>query len=191
MAVAFSALFRKPVRVTNIRAGRSNPGLRPQHLTGMNLVRDICGGRLVNAVIGSTEIELHPGPIRGGLFAADTGTAGHCSCEIETQSQDRSGFEIHAGDSYASHGSSSSGHGGHGKGITFTIGGGDHHGGGGHHDYGVSPMGVIKNLFLPFLPKPKVNLNGRVVFGVVLEKGVGLGHNQHGQQHHHAVAYHH
>ncbi|XP_075730960.1 RNA 3'-terminal phosphate cyclase isoform X3 [Rhipicephalus microplus] len=76
MAVAFSALFRKPVHVTNIRAGRSNPGLRPQHLTGINLVRDICGGRLVNAVIGSTEIELYPGPIRGGVFSADTGTAG-------------------------------------------------------------------------------------------------------------------
>uniref|UniRef100_A0A131Z513 RNA 3'-terminal phosphate cyclase n=1 Tax=Rhipicephalus appendiculatus TaxID=34631 RepID=A0A131Z513_RHIAP len=76
MAVAFSALFRKPVRVTNIRAGRSNPGLRPQHLTGINLVRDICGGRLVNAVIGSTEIELYPGSIRGGHFSADTGTAG-------------------------------------------------------------------------------------------------------------------
>ncbi|XP_075724734.1 uncharacterized protein LOC119180119 isoform X3 [Rhipicephalus microplus] len=113
----------------------------------------------------------------------------HPASESAFPNKDRSGFEIHAGDSYASHGSGSSGHGGHGKGITFTIGGGDH--GGGHHDYGVSPMGVIKNLFLPFLPKPKVNLNGRVVFGVVLEKGVGLGHNQHGQQHHHAVAYHH
>ncbi|XP_054931569.1 uncharacterized protein Rtca isoform X4 [Dermacentor andersoni] len=28
MAIAFSALFQKPVRVINIRAGRSNPGLR-------------------------------------------------------------------------------------------------------------------------------------------------------------------
>ncbi|XP_075557132.1 uncharacterized protein LOC142589560 isoform X2 [Dermacentor variabilis] len=114
----------------------------------------------------------------------------HPASESAFPNKDRSGFEIHAGDSYASHGSSSGGHGGgHGKGITFTIGGGDHQSP--HHDYGVSPMGVIKNLFLPFLPKPKVNLNGRVVFGVVLEKGVGLGHNQHGQQHHHAVAYHH
>lgn len=76
MAIAFSALFRKPVRVINIRAGRSNPGLRPQHLTGINLVRDICGGHLENAFIGSTEVVLYPGPIRGGEFSADTGTAG-------------------------------------------------------------------------------------------------------------------
>ncbi|KAH9366498.1 hypothetical protein HPB48_018087 [Haemaphysalis longicornis] len=76
MAIAFSALFRKPVRVINIRAGRSNPGLRPQHLTGITLVKDICGGRLEQAFIGSTEVTLYPGPIRGGDFSADTGTAG-------------------------------------------------------------------------------------------------------------------
>ncbi|CAN7998708.1 unnamed protein product, partial [Ixodes hexagonus] len=49
---------------------------RPQHLTGLKLVRDICGGRLENAAIGSTEVTFHPGPIRGGEFSADTGTAG-------------------------------------------------------------------------------------------------------------------
>ncbi|CAN8002368.1 unnamed protein product, partial [Ixodes hexagonus] len=115
----------------------------------------------------------------------------HPSSESAYPHKDRSGFEIHAGDSYGGHSASSGGGSGHGKGITFTIGGGHGDGGGHHHhDYGVSPMGVIKNLFLPFLPKPKVNLNGRVVFGVVLEKGVGLGHNQHGH-HQHAVAYHH
>lgn len=76
MAIAFSTLFRKPVRVWNIRAGRSSPGLRPQHLSGLKLVRDICGGRLENAAIGSTEVTFYPGPIRGGEFTADTGTAG-------------------------------------------------------------------------------------------------------------------
>ncbi|XP_067126378.1 uncharacterized protein [Centruroides vittatus] len=70
------------------------------------------------------------------------------------------------------------------KGVTITFGsnqggygGSDYHSHGGHH---VEPFSVIKSLFLPFLPKPKVNLNGRVVFGVVLEKGVGLGGNKGG-----------
>lgn len=76
MAIAFSALFRKPVRIINIRAGRSNPGLRPQHLTGVQLVKDICNGHLENAFVGSTEITFFPGPIRGGDFKASTGTAG-------------------------------------------------------------------------------------------------------------------
>jgi hypothetical protein len=34
MALSFSVLRQIPVRVFNIRAGRSNPGLRAQHLKG-------------------------------------------------------------------------------------------------------------------------------------------------------------
>ncbi|GFU28221.1 uncharacterized protein NPIL_152931 [Nephila pilipes] len=37
------------------------------------------------------------------------------------------------------------------------------------------PVNVIKSFFLPFLPKPRLNMNARVVFGVVLDKGMGLG----------------
>ena len=37
-AVALSCLLRKPITVTNIRGNRSNPGLRPQHLTGKQLL---------------------------------------------------------------------------------------------------------------------------------------------------------
>ncbi|KFM81883.1 hypothetical protein X975_07831, partial [Stegodyphus mimosarum] len=37
------------------------------------------------------------------------------------------------------------------------------------------PVNVIKSFFLPFLPKPRLNMNARVVFGVVLDKGVGVG----------------
>lgn len=72
------------------------------------------------------------------------------------------------------------------KGITITFGSNHGHGHGGYggdyhsHGHHVEPFSMIKSLFLPFLPKPKVNLNGRVVFGVVLEKGVGLGGNKGG-----------
>jgi len=34
MALAFSVLKQLPIRVFSIRAGRSNPGLRAQHLKG-------------------------------------------------------------------------------------------------------------------------------------------------------------
>lgn len=37
------------------------------------------------------------------------------------------------------------------------------------------PVSVIKSFFLPFLPKPRLNMNARVVFGVVLDKGMGIG----------------
>lgn len=40
------------------------------------------------------------------------------------------------------------------------------------------PVSVIKSFFLPFLPKPRLNMNARVVFGVVLDKGMGIGGNK-------------
>lgn len=47
------------------------------------------------------------------------------------------------------------------------------------------PVSVIKSFFLPFLPKPRLNMNARVVFGVVLDKGMGLGGNKKDAGHRH------
>lgn len=76
ISVSLSAIKRIPIRVYNIRAGRSTPGLRPQHIAGLQLVRDICQGTLKGDYIGSTEIYFNPGPIRGGEYRADPQTAG-------------------------------------------------------------------------------------------------------------------
>jgi RNA 3'-terminal phosphate cyclase (ATP) len=35
---ALSAILGVPIRIHSIRAGRSTPGLRPQHLTGNNFL---------------------------------------------------------------------------------------------------------------------------------------------------------
>lgn len=66
------------------------------------------------------------------------------------------------------------------KGLTLHFGGGPMAGGG---QLMTSPVGIFKTLLLPLLPKPRVNLNGKVVFGVVLEKGVGFGKQQKKQPH--------
>lgn len=76
MSMAFSALLKKPIRVFNIRAGRSTPGLRPQHLAGLTLVRDLSLGELEGANVGSTEIVFHPSLLKQGKYFADPGTAG-------------------------------------------------------------------------------------------------------------------
>ncbi|XP_022249974.1 protein BNI1-like [Limulus polyphemus] len=55
------------------------------------------------------------------------------------------------------------------KGLSVHIGGG----GGSHGGY--SPIGSLTSLLLPSLGRPKSNLKGRMVFGVVLDKGVQLG----------------
>jgi hypothetical protein len=61
---------------------------------------------------------------------------------------------------------------GHDKGLSIGLGGGPSSGGA---QLITSPMGIFKSLLLPLLPRPRMNLNGKVVFGVVLEKGVGFG----------------
>lgn len=73
---SLSCIFGASIKVNNIRAGRSTPGLRPQHLSGLEMVRDLCQGHLDGAEIGSTEIAFTPGKIKGGNHVADTRTAG-------------------------------------------------------------------------------------------------------------------
>ncbi|GAB1605497.1 RNA 3'-terminal phosphate cyclase-like [Argonauta hians] len=75
-AIAFSCVLRRPVRVWNIRAGRSHAGLRSQHMTGIKLINAMCNGRLEGATIGSTEITFYPATIQSGQYEADTQTAG-------------------------------------------------------------------------------------------------------------------
>ncbi|CAL1535566.1 unnamed protein product [Lymnaea stagnalis] len=75
-AAALSCILGIPIRVTNIRAGRDKPGLRPQHMTGLNLIASLCSGKLEKCAVGSCEITMDPGPIRAGHFVADTKTAG-------------------------------------------------------------------------------------------------------------------
>jgi len=59
-AIALSALTLQPIRVFNIRINRPNPGLRPQHLTGVLEAAKLCHAEVKNAKIGSTEITFIP-----------------------------------------------------------------------------------------------------------------------------------
>ncbi|XP_070563804.1 RNA 3'-terminal phosphate cyclase-like isoform X2 [Ptychodera flava] len=77
IASALSCILCQPITVNNIRAKRSNPGLRPQHMTGLQLIRDLCNGRLQGDSVGSTEITLTPSKIQSNRFIADTKTAGN------------------------------------------------------------------------------------------------------------------
>ncbi len=83
-AIALSAVTGKPCRIFNIRAGRSNPGLRAQHLAGMQAAAKICSGRLRGAAVGSQAVEFYPGKIRGGSYRIDIGTAGSVVLVLQT-----------------------------------------------------------------------------------------------------------
>jgi len=76
-AVLFSTLVGKELYLKKIRAKRGKPGLRAQHLKGIEATAQICQGQLEGAKIGSSEIRFKPGDvIRGGKFNWDIGTAG-------------------------------------------------------------------------------------------------------------------
>ena len=83
-SLTLSAITQKPVRITKIRAGRPNPGLQPQHLMACKSVRNICRGKLEHAEIGSTELDFEPGPILGGKYEFDIGTAGSVTLVAQT-----------------------------------------------------------------------------------------------------------
>jgi RNA 3'-phosphate cyclase len=76
MAVTYSAVMGVPLRVRKIRAGRRSPGLRPQHLTTLKAVAEICRAETKGLHLDSTEIEFYPKPPQGGAYSFDIGTAG-------------------------------------------------------------------------------------------------------------------
>lgn len=82
-ACAYACILKQPLEITKIRAGRSKPGLKAQHLTGLQLVAQICDGHLHGGELNSTAIKLLPGAAGtgsssrgGGAFTGDTKTAG-------------------------------------------------------------------------------------------------------------------
>jgi len=76
-ATAFAALLRRPLHLSNARAKREKPGLRPQHLAAVRACAELCGAQTEGLSVGSREFTFLPGPrIRGGTFAWDIGTAG-------------------------------------------------------------------------------------------------------------------
>jgi RNA 3'-phosphate cyclase len=76
LGCAFSVLTNKTVRVFNIRKGRSKPGLRMQHLVGLQALAEISNGSLENGRIGATEIVFRPGKVTEGSYRIKIGTAG-------------------------------------------------------------------------------------------------------------------
>lgn len=75
-ALSLSAWLGKPFRITNIRAGRPEPGLKAQHLAAVRAVAHVCGAEVKGAGMGSQTLTFVPGAVRGGTFDEEVGTAG-------------------------------------------------------------------------------------------------------------------
>jgi RNA 3'-terminal phosphate cyclase (ATP) len=83
-SIALSALLGRPVEIVNIRAKRPNPGLQPQHLTGVLAAAQLTDAEVEGAAKGSTRLFFKPKSPRCGTFNIDIGTAGSVSLVIQT-----------------------------------------------------------------------------------------------------------
>ncbi|TFG13785.1 MAG: RNA 3'-phosphate cyclase [Promethearchaeota archaeon] len=75
LAAGFSLLYKRPIRVSNIRANRPKPGLRLQHLLGLKMLSELTGSTLSKCDVGSTQISLIPRNKIKHQFHIDIGTA--------------------------------------------------------------------------------------------------------------------
>jgi RNA 3'-terminal phosphate cyclase (ATP) len=79
-SLSLAVLLGEPVKITDIRAGRAKPGLRPQHLTGVKALAHISRAEVEGATLGSRELTFKPRIIQGGDYFFDvaekTGSAG-------------------------------------------------------------------------------------------------------------------
>jgi len=75
-ALSLSALLGLPVTIENIRSNRPKPGLRPQHLTAVKALKEICGAEVEGLAVDSRRIVFRPGRVRPGTYFFDVGTAG-------------------------------------------------------------------------------------------------------------------
>jgi RNA 3'-phosphate cyclase len=74
-ALAFSGILSRPVRVSNIRAGRPTPGLKRQHVSALQVLAKVFDAEVSGAKEGSLEMRFVPGPPRPGALSFDMGTA--------------------------------------------------------------------------------------------------------------------
>ena len=79
-ALALAALTGVPVRIDRIRARRSKPGLRPQHLTAVQALSRVCQAEVTGVHLGSQALTFQPRSLQGGQYLFDvaekTGSAG-------------------------------------------------------------------------------------------------------------------
>ncbi len=75
-SLALAALLRQPVKLEHIRANRTNPGLKTQHLAGVLALAKITDAEVQGAHLHSTGLVFMPRTIKGGIYSFEISTAG-------------------------------------------------------------------------------------------------------------------
>ncbi|MHA2501304.1 MAG: RNA 3'-terminal phosphate cyclase [Candidatus Kariarchaeaceae archaeon] len=79
VAIPIALAQRRDINITNIRKGRSTPGLRTQHLAGIELICKLTGSLLKGGKVGSEEINIVAGSDALEETDIDISTAGSLS----------------------------------------------------------------------------------------------------------------
>ena len=83
-SLGLAALLQKPLHIFNIRAKRTKPGLRPQHLACVKAIQKITKAEIKGTEIGSKELVFIPEGIYPGEYVFDIGTAGSTSLVLQS-----------------------------------------------------------------------------------------------------------
>src|SRR4051812_26097133 len=83
-SLALAMITGRPLRMRRIRAGRSKPGLRRQHLACVEAAVALSHADVRGATLGSQNLELVPRAMTGGELAIDIGTAGSTTLVVQT-----------------------------------------------------------------------------------------------------------
>jgi RNA 3'-phosphate cyclase len=85
-AISLSAITNEPVRVFNIRKGKDDaqPGLRMQHMAGIDVMKDFTDAEVKGLAENSLEIEFHPKRLALTDADIDIGSAGSITLLLQT-----------------------------------------------------------------------------------------------------------
>jgi RNA 3'-terminal phosphate cyclase (ATP) len=83
-SLALAAVTDQAVTVANVRGSRPEPGLKPQHLSAVEVLSEVCDGAVEGASLGSETVTFEPGEPRGGHVEASIGTAGSLTLVFDT-----------------------------------------------------------------------------------------------------------
>jgi RNA 3'-phosphate cyclase len=83
-SLSLSLMTQKDLEITNVRAGRSKPGLRAQHLKAVEAAAVIGRAQVSGAGLGSTALTFRPTEIHPGRYQFDIGTAGATTLVLQT-----------------------------------------------------------------------------------------------------------
>ena len=83
-ALTLSLLTGKDFQITNIRAARSKPGLRHQHLQAVQAAAAVGNAATQGVELGSKTLTFRPSKVRPGNYKFEIGTAGSTSLVLQT-----------------------------------------------------------------------------------------------------------